>query len=139
MATFVEVDKFSEDLSNGVHDLHGGTHTFKWMLTNSAPTASGTSVKADVTEITAANGYTAGGHSTTLSVGRSGQTTTVSGTQVVITATGAVGPFRYLVLYNDTPTSPADPVIGFLDHGSAVTMANTDTYTIPAGAIFTVN
>jgi hypothetical protein len=50
-----------------------------------------------------------------------------------------VGPFRYLILVNDTPTSPLNPVVGWLDHGSAVTMANTDTYTIPAGALFTIN
>jgi hypothetical protein len=30
-------------------------------------------------------------------------------------------------------------VVGYLDHGSNVTMANTDTYTIPSGALFTIN
>jgi hypothetical protein len=82
----------------------------------------------------------------TLTFSRTGQTTTVSGTTVVLTATGAVGPFRYLVLVNDTPTAGGgagapgpNPVIGWLDHGSAVTMANTDTYTIPSGAYFTIN
>jgi len=52
---------------------------------------------------------------------------------VVLTATGAVGTFQYLILVDDTPTSPLDPVVGWLDHGAAVTMANTDTYTIPSG------
>lgn len=137
MATFVEVDVFSEDLANKIHDLN--TDTFKWLLTNSAPAVGTTFLKSNVTEITAGTGYTSGGMTTTLSFSRTGQTTTVSGTQVVITATGTVGPFRYLVLYNDTPTSPLDPVIGYLDHGSAVTMAATDTYTIPAGSLFTIN
>jgi hypothetical protein len=34
------------------------------------------------------------------------------------------------VLYNDTQTSPAKPLIGYWDYGSAVTMANGDTFTI---------
>jgi hypothetical protein len=99
---------------------------------------------SNVTQISTGNGYTqvsdgAGGLVPTISFARSGQTTTISGTQVVLTATGAVGPFRYIILVNDTPTSPLNPVVGWLDHGSAITMANTDTYTIPAGAIFTIN
>jgi hypothetical protein len=55
----------------------------------------------------------------------------------VLTATGAVGPFRYLCLYNDTATN--EEVLGYLDHGSSVNMVNTDTYTIPSGALFTIN
>jgi hypothetical protein len=47
---------------------------------------------------------------------------------LTITASGAAAPFRYVVLYNDTPTSPADPLIGWWDYGSTVTMANTETF-----------
>lgn len=137
MANFTEVDVFSEDMANKIHDLN--TDAFKWLFTNTAPTVGGTFLKSNVTEITGGTGYTTGGMTTTLSFSRTGQTTTVSGTSVVVTATGAVGPFRYLVLFNDTPASPLDPVVGYLDHGSAVTMAITDTYTIPAGAYFTIN
>ena len=53
---------------------------------------------------------------------------------LTLTATGAVGPFRYVVLYNDTPSSPADPLIGFWDYGSSVTMANTETFVIDFAA-----
>ena len=51
---------------------------------------------------------------------------------------GAVGHVSVILLVNDTPTSPLNPVVGWLDHGSAITMATTDTYTIPSGALFTV-
>jgi hypothetical protein len=149
MATFTENDVFSEDLANKIHDLN--SDTFRWVLSNTAPVLSSTFLLSNVTQIATGGGYTqmtdgAGGLTTTLSFSRSGQTTTVSGTQVVLTASGAVGPFRYIILINDTPTagggsaSPgANPVIGWLDHGSAVTMAATDTYTIPSGALFTIN
>lgn len=141
MATWTENDVFSEDIANKIHDLN--SDTFRLALTNTAPVLSSTFLLSNVTQIAGGNGYTTAadgaGHATTLSFSRTGQTTTVSGTQVVITATGAVGPFRYVVWWNDTPTSPLNPVMGWIDHGSSITMANTDTYTVPAGALFTIN
>jgi hypothetical protein len=132
----------SEDIANKIHDFN--SDTFRWVLSNTAPAVGTTFLLSNITQISTGGGYTqmtdgAGGLTTTLSFSRTGQTTTVSGTQVVLTASGAVGPFRYLILVNDTPTSPLNPVVGWLDHGSAVTMAATDTYTIPAGALFTIN
>ena len=59
-----------------------------------------------------------------------GGTLTVTGVDVVITATGSVGPFRYVVLQNTTPSTPLDPLIGWWDYGSAITLANTETFTI---------
>jgi hypothetical protein len=46
----------------------------------------------------------------------------------VWTATGAIGPFRYAVLYNATYSG--GPLIEWADYGSALTMANTDTFTV---------
>lgn len=142
MATFTEPDIFSEDVANKIHDLN--TDSFRWVLSNTAPVLGSTFLLSNITQIATSGGYTqmsdgAGGLPSTLSFSRTGQQVTVSGTQVVLTATGAVGPFRYLILVNDTPASPLNPVVGWLDHGSAVTMANTDTYTIPSGALFTIN
>ena len=52
---------------------------------------------------------------------------------------GTIGPFRYAILYNDTPTSPADPLIGWWDYGSAITLADGETFTVDFGAsLFTV-
>ena len=51
-------------------------------------------------------------------------------TDIVLTATGAVGPFRYVVIYNDTPTSPADPLIGWYDYGSSISLASGETFTV---------
>ena len=52
---------------------------------------------------------------------------------------GTVGPFRYVALFNDTPTSPADPLIAFWDYGSEVTLQNGETFTVDFGAsVFTL-
>jgi hypothetical protein len=48
----------------------------------------------------------------------------------VLTASGTVASFQYVVLYNDDPTSPADPLIGWYDYGSSVTLNNGETFTI---------
>lgn len=127
MATYNKFDVFVEDQFEGVHDWD--LHSFKIMLTNTAPVSTNT-VKANLTEISAGNGYTAGGTATTITTSRSTGTFKAVGTDVTFTATGAIGPFRYAVLYNDTPTSPADPLIAWWDYGSAVTMASADTFTV---------
>jgi len=121
---------FSEQLIRGVHDFDA--HTFKVALTNTAPTASQTTWNVtDHPAPAAANGYTAGGNATTISISESTGTTTVQGTQVVFTATaGGIGPFRYAVVYNDTATSPADAAVAWLDYGSGLTLASGETLTI---------
>lgn len=132
MAVGNKFNQFIADVYNGVHDL--STDVVKAYLTNTAPVAAN-SVKADVAEIAAGNGYTAGG--VTISITSSTQTagtySLVTGTDPVITATGAIGPFQYVVFYNDT--SADDRLIQWYDYGSAVTMANGDTFTIDASTL----
>ena len=131
MATFNKFNCFVGDLGDKVHDLDADS--LKVYLSNATPSASLDSVKTDLAEITNQNGYTAPVDVTGV-WSQSGGTGTLTGTDVVVTATGAVGPFQYVVLYNDTPTSPADPLIGWWDYGSAVTLANGETFTIDFGA-----
>ena len=126
MASFNKFQAFVENVAEKVHDL--GADTLKVMLTNSAPVATNT-VLANLTEISAGNGYTAGG--TAANISSSAQS---SGTyklvldDVTFTASGgSIGPFRYAVLYNDTPTSPADPLIGWWDYGSSITLADGES------------
>lgn len=133
MAAYNKFQVFVEHMAEKVHNL--GADTLKVMLTNIAPVNTNT-VKADLTEIAAGNGYIAGG--ATPAISSSAQT---SGTykltlaDVVITAAGgAIGPFRYAVLYNDTPTSPADPVISWWDYASSITLADGESFTVDMDA-----
>jgi len=128
MAAFNKFETFVGDLGLGVHNLN--TDTLKVMLTNSAPVATNT-VKANITEIAAGNGYVAGGADITNTYSETTGTGTVGATDVVWTAAGGtIGPFRYVVLYNDTPSSPTDPLVSWYDYGSAITLADTETFTV---------
>jgi hypothetical protein len=141
MASFNKFEVFTTDLCTKVHNLN--SDTLNVYLSNATPSASADSVKADLAEITIQNGYTGPVDTQNTGSGSSG-TYTVSGTKVVITASGTVGPFQYVVLYNDTPTSPADPLVGWWDYGSAVTLAAGETFTVKfnnsdtTGSILTV-
>ena len=143
MAAYNKFQDFSEQLVRGVHDWDA--HTFKIALTNTAPVATQTTWNlTDHPAPVAANGYTAGGTATTIAVSETTGTTTVTGTQVVFTATaGGIGPFRYAVLYNDTATSPADAAVAWWDYASSITLADTETFTVKfnnttPGTIFTL-
>ncbi len=129
MANYVKFDQFVEDLAKKVHNLN--SDTLKVMLTNTAPVA-GNSVMADLTEIAAGNGYTAGGSAATFVSGaQSSGTYKLVLNDVTFTASGgSIGPFRYAVLYNDTPTSPADPLIAFWDYGTSITLTNGNSLTV---------
>lgn len=130
MAAFNKFNVFVLDVGNAVHNF--STHACKVLLVNTAPVATN-STKSDLTEISAGNGYTAGGNAATLT-----SWTQSSGTAKLILADpatwtaagGSIGPFRYAVLYNDTPTSPADPLIGYWDYGSSITLASGETFTV---------
>lgn len=128
MATFNKYNCFVENLAEKVHNLQ--SDTLKIALTNTAPTASDTVWNTTVYPApVAANGYTAGGN--TLTVTSSSQTSgtykLVVSDSVFTAAGGAIGPFRYVVLYNSTATGA---VIGYYDYGSSITLNDTETFTV---------
>jgi len=139
MASYNKFQVFTKDLIEGKHNF--ASNTFKVMLTNTAPVNTN-GVKADLTEISAGNGYTAGGTTTTITSSTSSGVAKVTGTDVVFTASGgAIGPLRYAVIYNDTQTSPAKPLVAWWDYGSSITLNDTETLTVDfdsTNGIFTV-
>lgn len=135
MAAFNKFETFIGDLGDKVHDLQATGDTLKVYLTNAAPSASADSVKADLAEITAENGYPAGGTDIQNDWSETAGTGSLTGVDVVFTASGgSFGPFRYVPLYNDTPTSPADPLISWWDYGSSISMNDGETFTVDFGA-----
>ena len=135
MATYTKFNAFVEHVAEGVHNLQTGALTVA--LTSVAPVATN-SVLADLTQVAYTNLS-----SRVLTVASSSQT---SGTyslvvnDLTLTASGgSSSAFRYVVIYNDTPTSPADPLIAFYDYGSSVTLADGETFLIDFGAsLFTL-
>ena len=107
----------------GIHNL--GSHQLKVALTDTAPSAAN-AVLADISEISYTNCSTRNVVTST-SLQTSGTYKLVCN-ELVLTASGAVGPFRYVVLYNDTAAS--DNLIAYYDYASSVTLASGDTFTI---------
>jgi hypothetical protein len=124
MATFNKFQPFVEDLAEGVHNL--GSDQLAVALTNSAPNATDDQL-SDITQITYTN--LSSRNITTSTSAQSAGTYKLVLTDLVLTASGgSVGPFRYVVIYNDTATN--DELIGYYDYGSSITLNDGETLTI---------
>jgi hypothetical protein len=134
MASFNKFNSFAAYMPNGAVNL--ASDTIKILLTNTIPVATN-AVYSDISsnELGNGNGYTTGGATASLT-----SSTQVSGTYKYIasmanptwTATGAMGPFRYAVMYDSSAATKA--LIGWWDYGSPLTLANTNTFTVTLDA-----
>jgi len=123
MATFNKFRSFVEAEAEKVHNL--GSDQLKIALTNTIPVNTN-SVLANLTQIAYTN--LSAREVTTLTSAQTAGTYKLVLSPLTLTASGAVAPFQYIVLYNDTATN--DELIGWWDYGSAVTMANLHTFLI---------
>jgi hypothetical protein len=129
MATYNKFQCFVEDLAHGVHNFDSDTLKVAFSNASNAPSASLDVKLADITTIAAPAVDT-----TTLTVSSSGQT---SGTyklvlaDLTMTASADVGPFQYVIIYNDDATN--DELIAWYDYGSEVTLAKDDTFKLDFG------
>lgn len=131
MAAFVKFYTFPLHLGQGKHDF--SADQLKIALFSTQPDATTAAVFADLSgEVSAGNGYTAGGANvTTTSWTQSAGTATLVVADATITASGgSVGPFQYVVLYNGTATN--DELIGYYDYGSSQTLLDTEPFIFDA-------
>jgi hypothetical protein len=133
MAAATEFYALTEHLAEKVHNLGSDALTIALCAAANAPVV-GNSVLADLTQISYTNCS-----ARVLTISSSSQTSGVYklvAADLTLTASGGtVGPFRYVVLYNDTPTSPADPLIQFWDYGSDITLAGGETFLLDCSAV----
>lgn len=128
MATFNKFNSFVEALAEKVHNL--GSDTLTVALTNSAPLATNTQL-SNITQISYTNiqnGTTTGRDLTGVTSSQTNGTYKLDADDLVLTATGTVPTFRYVVLFNNTATN--DELIGWYDYGASVDLLNGETFTI---------
>ncbi len=131
---------FVGDLGSGFHDMRAANHVLNVYASNDAPSASADNIKTELAEITAEFGYPAAGTDVANDYLEAGGTGTLTGADVTWTASGgSFGPLQYVVLFNETQTTPVDPLIAWWDRGSAVTINDGESFTVDFGAnIFTL-
>jgi hypothetical protein len=135
MAVFNKLQGFVEHLSEKTHNL--GSDQLVVALSNTAPGSESTPpngstaacILANVTQVAYTN--LSSRNVTTSTSAQSAGTYKLVCADLVLTSTGgSTGPFRYVYLYNDTATSPADALIGYYDYGSSITLNAGETLTI---------
>jgi len=142
--TYTKANDWILNAMNGTVDIDGDT--FRIALSNTAPASEasnplndGNGVLANVTQISYTN------YSDTLTVDRqlqgitstrsSGVYTLDSTVDFTITASGGtLATFRYIYLYDDTSTAPADPIVCVWDYGSPVALASGDSLALSFNA-----
>lgn len=133
MATFNLINDWADNL---VENVDAASDQFVVALSNTAPgseatppTGDGDGVLANVTQISYTN--CSSRNLTTSSSSQTGGTYKLVLADLTLTASGGtVGPFRYIYIFDDTVTSPADPLMGYYDYGSSITLADGETLTI---------
>ena len=129
MANFNKFYGFVEALAEKKHDL--GADTIKVALCNAANAPVATNaVLADLTTVSVANLSPL--TPTRTSSNQTGGTYSLVLQDLTMTASAAVGPFRYVVLYNETATD--DDLICWYDYGADITLNAGETLTLDFGA-----
>lgn len=143
MATFVKAYQFVEDRFKGVHNFTSDTSCtlrVAFVAAANAPNQATTTVLADLT--LASSAFASTTEITGVTAEHTTGTVTLTANDLTITATGGdIGPFRYVIIYNDDPTAPADPVLGWFDYGQDVTITDGNDFVIDftTAAIITAN
>jgi hypothetical protein len=132
MATLspVKYYSFSEGLAEKKFNL--GSDTLRLALTDAAPSVSTHTQRSQITELAATGGYSAQSVSVSSSSQSGGIYSLVTtGTVTFLASGGSIGPFRYIVLFDDSATN--DELICYFDIGESRTLSNGDQLQVDAG------
>jgi hypothetical protein len=134
MASFNKFNSFVEALAEKVHDLGSDTLTLALTAAANPPVSTNTQL-SNLTQISYTNlsSRVLTGVTSAQTLG----TYALKANNLVLTASGTVATFRYIVLYNDTATN--DELIGWYDFGGNVSLLNGETFTITWDAAGIIN
>ncbi len=137
MVAFNKFQDFVGNVGSGLHNLDG-TNTLRVYLSNVSPNAVENNVSGDIAEIAEGNGYLTGGIDVNNTYTEANGTGSCFGDDVVWTgAGGAIAPFQYVILYDETAILA--PLIGWWDNTSTVNVADGETFTVDFGTeLFTI-
>ena len=137
MATFNKVNDF---VKNAVHNMDLESDQIAIALSNTAPSsessdpsADGNGILGNVTQVSYSN-LSSRNVTTSSSAQSSGTYKLVLADLTLTSSGGSTGPFRYVYIYDDTVTPPADPLVGYYDYGSSLTLNDGDSLTVDFSA-----
>ena len=132
MANFNKFNLFTQDVCEGAHNFKSSGATYNVMLTNTVPIATN-HLYGDISanEVANGGGYATGGIASAMSDTSASGVEKVLGTNVTWTgSSGGMGPFRYVVIYCESQTSPLKPLVCWFDYGSSISLNSGDTFTV---------
>jgi len=128
MAALNKFNQFVENLAKGVHNFTSdATCTLRVALSNTLPTVTD-ALLSDITEISYTNISTR--EITGVTAEQTAGIVTLTATDLVLTASGTVPDFKYIIIYDDDPSSPLNPLIGWYTHSTTVSLTTAQTFTI---------
>jgi len=128
LASFNKCNAFVENIAEKVHNLQADSLKVALTASANAPVATN-SILSDITEVAYTN-LSARALTVSSSAQTSGTYKLVIADLVLTASGGSVATFRYIVIYNDTPSSPLKPLICWFDYGSSLTLADGETLTL---------
>ena len=137
MASFNKVNDF---VVNAVHNMDLESDQIAIALSNTSPSsessdpsADGNGILGNVTQVSYTN-LSSRNVTTSSSSQTSGTYKLVLADLTLTSSGGSTGPFRYVYIFDDTVTTPADPLIGYYDYGSSLTLNDGDSLTVDFSA-----
>lgn len=129
-SSFNKFNSFVEAVAEKKHNLGSDQLVIALCAAANAPVAANT-VLADLTQV--AYTYCSTRNLTVTGSSQTSGTYSLAVSDLTLTATGgAIGPFRYAVVYNDTATN--DELVGWYDYGSDITVADGESILLDLAA-----